>query len=188
MRALIALFLFVTAPTYSWQAPKSILNSVVLLSSPEGSGTGFHVRAPSGNVYILTNKHVCGKAEAMQAVMESGAHPMVRVLSKSLFQDLCILETSGGDALQLGDEPLYKDTVAIYGHPLAGPLSMSIGGITSRTDDDFDSTAPVKPGNSGSPVLNDSGLVVGIVFAYHLGRGDSIFISVARVKEFLATF
>ena len=64
------------------------------------------------------------------------------------------------------------DAIAVYGFPLAGTLS-STGNVVSGNvtalaglGDDvryFQISAPIQPGNSGGPLLDYSGLVVGIV-------------------------
>ena len=73
-----------------------------------------------------------------------------------------------------GDPVRAGDSVAAYGFPLAGTLSSAgnvvSGNITALTGvgDDvrfFQISAPIQPGNSGGPLVDYSGLVVGIVNA-----------------------
>lgn len=176
---------------HAWKAPDNVLKSVVLLDGPNGRGTGFHVRAKSDKIYILTNKHVCGIADDqgnMSAIMESGAHPTVQVFARSLYQDMCIVGSAGGEPMKLGDAPEYRDVVTIFGHPLGGPLALSMGAVESQNDDEYIAGALIEPGNSGSPVLNGSGRVVGIVFAYFTDSHHSIFISVEKIREFLDAY
>lgn len=46
--------------------------NIVMLLSPDynGGGTGFHVKAPSGKIYIMTNKHVCSAAKQIKFKIE----------------------------------------------------------------------------------------------------------------------
>jgi S1-C subfamily serine protease len=136
------------------------------------SGTGFAV---SEQGHILTNAHVV-KACAEPKVFTSDAPSPVsgRVLAKDERNDLALIQTTirpayvprFRSAVRLG-EP-----VTVFGYPLTGLLSssgnFSAGNITALTGMADDSSmlqvsAPVQPGNSGGPLLDETGNVVGVV-------------------------
>jgi serine protease Do len=90
--------------------------------------------------------------------------------------DLALLHTdmTGSSIAFFHLRPRLGDSVATYGFPYAGILSSSgnftLGNVTSlsgmRDDTRFvQISTPIQPGNSGGPLLNISGQVVGIVVA-----------------------
>jgi len=133
-----------------------------------GSGTGWYV-AEGG--YIVTNAHVVEGCKRM--TLKSGL-------------DLDIVDVADGEDLALlrgesSERPLtIRDTrsvrlaedVLVAGFPLGGILSsginVTVGTVSAQAgmgDDErrFQFTAPVQPGNSGGPVLDMSGNVIGVV-------------------------
>lgn len=106
-----------------------------------GGGTGFAVKAPSGQSYIVTNAHVCEGAleqsedkSSLLVINENGTMRR-RIIEKSDFTDLCLLEGMPGvNGLTLGSEPGIGETVAVVGHPRLRPLSLSRGEIVGATD------------------------------------------------------
>jgi S1-C subfamily serine protease len=140
-------------------------------SAQSSSGTGFFVTAKE----ILTNNHVikdCGSNPIMVSYPERRPE-RAYISGQDDTNDLVILHTELANAsvasfrlaLRLG-EP-----VATYGFPLAGLLSSSgnftLGNITSLTglgDDTrvLQTSAPIQPGNSGGPLLDMTGSVVGV--------------------------
>jgi S1-C subfamily serine protease len=187
MRFLFVLLALVPNLVHAWQAPVAVNNSVVRIESPNGRGTGFHIKAPSGALFILTNAHVCKLVDANTVVRNEGgvAYP-ARIVHIYSLEDLCLLTPiEGGVALPFGSEPEYQQKVSIYGHPLGGPLSFSEGFVTSRVDDEFISNAQIEPGSSGSPVLSGD-KVVGIVVALNPKNYNSFFISVDAIRGFIS--
>jgi len=184
-------------------------SSVVQVLSPAGGGgTGFAIKAASGNHFIVTNKHVCEGAVGgwMVIKQDEGLSPSFKkVIYKDNRHDLCLLE---GDKrlspLNLGSHPNKGDFHYVVGHPGLRQLTVSqgeyIGYDTVRLIDSsaitrqscrgqvydlnafevlmfgreficirsflsYASTAVVYPGNSGSPVVNKYGNVIGVLFA-----------------------
>jgi hypothetical protein len=92
-------------------------------------------------------------------------------------RDLALLTVQGGDpgpplAFRSGPEPRRGEGVVTYGFPLAGLLSSGptlttgdISALAGLRDNprQFQISAPVQPGNSGGPLLDGSGNVVGVV-------------------------
>jgi S1-C subfamily serine protease len=135
------------------------------------SGTGFFV---STDGYVVTNAHVVDGCPKPQLVSGLAAPVSTRVLATDAANDLALLR---GDLKPNRAAPLrvgvrVGEGIAVFGYPLVGLLSTSgnftvgnISAITGLGDDTrfLQISAPVQPGNSGGPLLDQSGNVVGIV-------------------------
>ncbi|HZB92926.1 MAG TPA: serine protease [Stellaceae bacterium] len=126
--------------------------------------------------HILTNEHVvrsCGKAEVTDAAKESYE---VKVIARDGANDLALLTAthhwSEAATLRAGHEPRPGDAVVVAGYPLSGLLGSgvivttgSLSALSGPRDDSrlIQLSAPIQPGNSGGPVLDASGRVLGIV-------------------------
>jgi serine protease Do len=124
--------------------------------------------------YVLTNRHVIDGCRT--ATVSRPGYPTsdARIIAVDATNDLALLTTSMGTKMV----PPFRigvrvgESIFVYGFPLAGLLSSSgnftVGNITSVAGLGDDSrilqiSAPVQPGNSGGPLLDKSGNVVGIV-------------------------
>lgn len=139
------------------------------------SGTGFVV---NNQGIVLTNKHVVPNCKAI-AVRRPGATPVpADLLAADAQNDLALLKApaTGGSVAQFRDGPPIRqgDAVVAIGFPLAGVLSsgtsLTTGTVSSLAGVGNDSrflqiSAPVQPGNSGGPLIDQSGRIVGIVDA-----------------------
>lgn len=136
------------------------------------SGTGFVVAAGR----VLTNDHVAqGCAEVR--VRTAGGRELVATLAASdRDSDLALLALQGDAGPPLpfraGPELRRGEEVVTYGFPLAGLLSSGptlttgeVSALSGLRDNprQFQISAPVQPGNSGGPLLDRSGNVVGVV-------------------------
>lgn len=139
------------------------------------SGTGFVV----GPDRVLTNHHVingCNRVLVRTPDGRSlGALPTARV---DVQRDLALLAVPGnpGPALPFRGDPAVRrgEAVVTYGFPLATLLSSGptlttgeVSALSGVADDQarFQMSAPVQPGNSGGPLLDRHGNVVGVVVA-----------------------
>ncbi len=86
-----------------------------------GGGTGFHVVAPSGKTYIMTNRHVCDDAKDGKmwvTIDRMTSDRQLKVLEMSDRADLCLMEPIPGvKGLKVGDRPNIDDEVFYVGHP-----------------------------------------------------------------------
>jgi len=134
-------------------------------------GTGFVV---SNQGHILTNNHVVAGCRTL-ATRDGKA---LQVLSRNANSDLALLQAdfapSAVAVFRAGPAPKLGDSVVAFGFPLPGLLS-SDGNVSSgilsatsglQTDVRFvQISAPVQPGNSGGPLFDSSGHVIGVVVA-----------------------
>ena len=200
-----------------------------------GGGTGFQVEAASGKSFVITNDHVCEVStdkQTMVAIDESGNSYKLKILQKSDYSDLCILEgVPNLSGLKLGSNVSLGDIVEAVGHPSLLPLTTAKGEVIAVTDVDilhawikediymdgidesecskpkneitrsgggrlaclditkgaYQTNMVIRPGSSGSPVVNSWGNVVGVAFAgdrYNWG----CFVSLNDLKHILSTY
>jgi S1-C subfamily serine protease len=172
--------------------------------SPEsGSGSGILI-APDG--YLLTNDHVAGGSAHMRVTLESGVELDGTLVGSDPATDLALVraEGSGLPFAQLGDSSELRvgQLVIAIGNPFGFSSTVSTGvvsalgrGLRSREGRLIESviqhTAPLNPGNSGGPLVDSRGRVVGIntaIIALAQGIGFSVPARTARwvVSELLA--
>lgn len=145
-------------------------NIIVQIATPNSTGTGFYLRDRN---LIVTNHHV---VEGHRAVVIEGAKfskQVSRVHYADPKYDLAFLEGPRAieelPAIGLGIEQVLQegDPVTVIGHPFGLKFSVS-SGIVSNTREVMNGVpylqidAPLNPGNSGGPVVNNEGKVVGI--------------------------
>jgi hypothetical protein len=137
------------------------------------TGSGFAV---SDATHIVTNAHVVEQCRSLRVLQGNRAEP-ARLMAIDPASDLAVLEANlalprlsvrASPAVRLGE------SVIAFGFPLAGSLSMD-GNLTTgnvsalaglRDDPSYvQVTAPVQPGNSGGPLLDEGGNVIGVITA-----------------------
>jgi serine protease Do len=146
--------------------------SVVVIQTADSKGTGFSI---SGDGTILTNYHVVEGNDTVNVFFPDEGRFTAEVVHTYPSVDLAVLKVNGKDLpyLELAEQMTFVDDEAInfIGNPLSFKGIANEGTIIDYiqlTDWDVPVVmmkAPVYRGNSGSPVLNSKGLVIGIVFA-----------------------
>lgn len=115
-----------------------VSSKVVLLTAKskkdvlsQAGGTGFHIIAPSGKTYIITNRHVCYLSinKTMWASIPSQKDDVqVNILSISKDSDLCLLEPVRNiRGLSVGESPALGQTIAYVGYPRLQPKTFVLG-------------------------------------------------------------
>jgi S1-C subfamily serine protease len=155
----------------------AVLHLRILGRGRSGTGSGF-LCGPGG--LALTNSHVVQDALAVEATFHDGRSVVVDVLGTDPTTDLALLRVPVDDlaplSLQAADEPRVGEFVLAVGCPHGLSHSVSAGIISGlgralpgpggRTIEDVVQTdAPLNPGNSGGPLLDTEGRVVGIATA-----------------------
>jgi S1-C subfamily serine protease len=142
-------------------------------SSVLGTGTGFVVSAQG---HILTAFHVVSRASSVRVHLPSGEAAAVEIVASDQNNDLALLKIRPVDiqaaAFREGRGPSLGEDVFAVGFPLYGYISTqlsatrgNISALAGPADDTrlLQITAPVQPGNSGGPLLDQAGNVVGMV-------------------------
>lgn len=165
--------------------PTSSTNSVIGIQAQEWSGTGFALN----NGYVVTNYHVVKDANSINISGINGDFNVsytASVVATDKVNDLAIIKVSDSKFSGFGTLPYaiemnqaeVGDDVFVLGYPLTQTMGDEIkltnGIISSRTGFQGDvslyqMSAPIQPGNSGGPMFNSKGNVVGIVCAHHKG-------------------
>jgi hypothetical protein len=171
-----ALCLLAAAPAVDLkpaEIAKKAIPAVVLIRSrtPEGggSGAGFIVDA-SGT--IVTNLHVIQGATALAVKTSTGdIYDQVHVRAFDERKDLAVIQVSGFSlpTLTLGnsDGVSVGDSVVLVGNPLGLTASVTSGLISGIRDAGgfrvIQTDAAANPGNSGGPLINTQGQVIGVL-------------------------
>lgn len=152
------------------------MGAVFTIKAGAAHGTGFFI---SANGYALTAAHVVSGLETVTVRLANGIELEAKVVRSSPKSDTALLKVQGGGfaAFALGGAPVVGDDVFVIGTPMSEELEKSVSkGVVSglRKIDDVESIqtdAAVNPGNSGGPMLNDRGEVIGIVSQKLAGVG-----------------
>jgi serine protease Do len=152
-------------------------------------GSGFVVD-PSG--IVVTNNHVIADADAITVTFQDGTSYKAELIGKDLKTDLAVLRIKPAKplaALKFGNSDATRvgDWVLAIGNPFglggsvtAGILSARAREINAGPYDDFLQTdAAINRGNSGGPMFNMAGEVIGINTAIYSPTGGSIGIGFA---------
>jgi len=156
-----------SGPLTTAQIVKRTLPSVVRVGSRTGSGTGFVVGADGR---IATSLHVVQDHGAISITMADGRiYKDVRVVSHDQAHDLVVLKipARGLRPLRLSRRHLGPgEPVVAIGNPLGLDNTVSDGVVSAlrerRAGDLVQISAPISPGSSGGPVLDDRGRVIGV--------------------------
>lgn len=168
-------FLITSAKLSVQEDIKEYKKSVVVIETSDSRGTGFSI---SSDGIILTNHHVIeGKETVTIAFPDDGLY-QANVVESYPSIDLAILQTVEVNEkklpyLTLAKETTFKhnETVSFIGNPLRFQGIANKGEIIDylqlKTWDEevVMIKAPIYRGNSGSPIINKEGEVIGIVFA-----------------------
>ena len=170
----LAVLFFLTA-----SATAETLNntsSLVINKSDVVTGTGFLFSASD---YVITSYHVIHSAKSIRVRLLNGEKIDATVALKDTNNDIAILKlphppTSRQNIITLGDSSLVKtgDRVFTYGFPLVDLLGDAeprysegfINSLSGISNDPrlFHVSIPIQPGNSGGPVFNEQGELIGI--------------------------
>ncbi|TVX99027.1 S1C family serine protease [Cohnella terricola] len=153
---------------------QSYKRAVVLVSTDKGKGTGFHV---SGG-YIVTNYHVIeNNGYILVKFPENDQGYVAKVASGDPELDIALLKVDAGSQelpfIEVERERTWEpgEHVYVIGNPLYFSQIVSEGTLLGTMPVQGRSTpvialdAPIFKGNSGSPVINEDGKAIAVIFA-----------------------
>lgn len=165
-------------------ARRSWLTHQEMPSASFGAGTLLHANA-EGYLFITARHVVDGPAWTIASgsraliAMASGAWGAADVVARHRTLDLLLLWVPRGSGSGKFVQPLAKDSLSIegenvfvIGHPEGLRFTLSTGIVSRMDESTVQISAPVSPGNSGGPVFDDRGDLVGIVTSMVDKHGD----------------
>ncbi|HEX2979463.1 MAG TPA: trypsin-like peptidase domain-containing protein [Anaerolineaceae bacterium] len=190
------------APAYSAQVYQQIQPSLVLIQSTHSISTDIQERSLGSGVIvtdageILTALHVVEQASEIQVTFANGAQSTAQVVASQPENDIAVLQADqppepiypavlgNPNAMSIGDEAYaVGNPYGLYGSMSAGVISGFERSFTSPTtgesiDGLIQIDTAVNPGNSGGPLLNRAGHVIGIVVGILNPTEQEVFIGI----------
>ncbi|KFC67042.1 Peptidase Do [Bosea sp. LC85] len=155
----------------------------------QSAGSGFVIDS-SG--IVITNNHVIGDANEITVIFNSGLRLKAEIIGKDTKVDLAVLRVKHDkplDAVKFGDSDKMRigDPVMAIGNPFGLGSSVSSGIVSARNrdiqqgpyDTYIQTDAAINKGNSGGPLFNMAGEVIGINTAILSPTGGSVGIGFA---------
>jgi len=176
-----------------------VSRQVVRLRTEDGQGSGVVV---SGSGHIVTNAHVVEDSETPKVETYAGDTLPARTIRRAANQDLALVAVEsprfGWEPIQImgGNLPAVGTDVYVIGHPAGLGWTVTRGIVSAvrkpgeiRETAMIQTDAAISPGNSGGPLLDRRGRLLGVVVAKLIGRGIeniAFAIPASEVAQFLA--
>jgi len=175
--------------------PAPSTNSQVPMRRVESLGSGFVVDSSRG--FIVTNNHVIADADDIEVVFTDGTRLKADLVGKDSKTDLALLKIEPGEKqltqVRFGHSQTAKigDWVMAIGNPFGLGGTVTLGIISARNrninsgpyDDFIQTDAAINRGNSGGPLFDMRGEVIGINTAIISPTGGSIGLGFAIPSE-----
>jgi S1-C subfamily serine protease len=167
-------------------------------AAPAGTGSGFII---SSDGFIITNNHVVDAAEQIMVSFTDGRRVKAEVKGCDASSDIAVLkiDETGLRALQLANSShLQVGQIAVaIGNPMGLQYTVTTGVVSAlgRTlranngrliDDVIQTDAALNPGNSGGPLLNSHGQVIGVNTAIVASAQGLCFAIASNLAEYIA--
>ena len=151
---------------------ESVKLKVALIKTDGGSGTGFFMKF-GGKTYLVSNEHVIRSARTPIVTLVDGTEVRLGALDIAEDRDLARYEVEGTYSCfeQAEGVPNNGDKVWVYGNSVGdGVITTLTGSITGVGGMALKIDADIVGGNSGSPIVDSKGLVIGV--ASYIKSGD----------------
>ena len=165
--------------------------SVFVIYSGNSLGSGFAV----GENCIVTNAHVIGNPRSITVETYGGTKYKASVLGMDEYLDIAVLivQDTTFPFLEIADLSTMKtgDDIYAIGAPQGMAYTLTKGGISAKERTISNQTyiqidAPINHGNSGGPLMNDAGQVLGMnTLKMSDSEGIGLAIPITRVCEYL---
>jgi S1-C subfamily serine protease len=188
-------------PAFSTRVFQAVQPSLVLVQTKGGNPDEDHGGLGSGvivtnNGQILTSLHVVDDANEILVTFADGTESEAEIVLAQPENDIAVLQTAllpevlvpavlgNPNAMRVGDEAFaVGNPFGLYGSMSAGVISgfnrtFQPEGADQRLEGLIQIDAAVNPGNSGGPLLNRSGQVVGIVTGIVNPTEESFFVGI----------
>lgn len=174
-------------------AVEKVYDSVIIVSNYKGnnlyaSGSGFIYKADKNDFYIITNYHVIASGDNFKITYTDGEEVEATLLGGDQYADIAVLKTKARDnfkAVEIGSTESLRvgDTTFTVGAPLDFTYSWTVTrgiisgkerlvevSLSNSSDSDYimnvlQTDAAVNSGNSGGPLCNSNGDVIGVISA-----------------------
>jgi len=163
----------------------------------EGSGSGFLI---STDGYLVTNSHVVSGAEAIEANFSDGRSFAAQVVGDDPASDIAVVKIDGNgfttlpfgpsDRLQVGQIAIAIGNPYGFQHSVTAGVVSALGrSLRSQSgrliDDVIQTDAALNPGNSGGPLVNSHGEVIGVNTAVILPAQGLCFAVASNLAQFV---
>ncbi len=172
-------------------AVEKVYDSVVVVNTyvnqrANSSGTGFVYKTESGTAYILTNTHVIEGADTVYVTFTDETVVEAEIVGSDTYSDIAVLSVDEDYILAIAEigsseDTRLGDTVFAIGAPIANDYAWSVtrgiisgknrlvevdltdnGTTTTMVVETIQTDAAINSGNSGGPLANSNGEVIGI--------------------------
>jgi serine protease Do len=147
-------------------------------------GSGFIISADG---VVITNNHVIEAADAIEVILQNGQRFQATVVGRDPATDIAVLRVQTRTPLPYvnmgdSDDARVGDIVLAIGNPFGLGGSLSVGVVSARNrnidagryDDFIQTDAAINRGNSGGPLFNMNGEVIGVNTAIVSPTGASV--------------
>ena len=190
---------------------KNLVNSVkpnvVIIQASNGTGSGFVIGQNNNQTYIMTNKHVVDFDKRVYIIWPDGSRNNGDVVASprnsnlwkrgnasDFINDLALIRINGvkGNALPIKNKnEIIGENVIAIGNPSFYDFTVTRGIVSGIREKGklIQTDATINSGNSGGPLINSSGCVVGVIsFITPDNVGLNFAVSSTRILKFLNNF
>jgi len=143
----------------------------------QGMGSGFIVRKTGNTYYVLTNQHVVGNATDISVMLYEGKEIKAKLIGSDTRKDIALISFESSENIPIAklgdsDEVQVGDLAFAIGSPMGYVSSVTQGMISAvgrhggpnkgNVNDFIQTDAAINQGNSGGPLVNIYGEVIGI--------------------------